>query len=50
MASSNRFQDTDLNLSEKAFEAEFSKLYWDKKDEEAAAAALAAAEKQVTML
>jgi hypothetical protein len=40
-------QDTDLNLSEKEFEAEFNKLYNNKKEEARAAAALAAAEKQV---
>ena len=40
-------QDTDLDISEKVFEAEFNKLYGDKKEEDKAAAALAAAEKQV---
>jgi len=39
--------DTDLNISEKAFESEFNKRYGDKEDEQKAAAALAAAEQQV---
>jgi hypothetical protein len=40
--------DTDLNISEKAFESEFNKRYGDKEDEQKAAAALAAAEQQVS--
>ncbi len=39
--------DTDINESEKVFEAEFKKLYGDADSEKEAAAALAAAEKQV---
>jgi hypothetical protein len=42
--------DTDLNISEKAFESEFNKRYGDKEDEQKAAAALAAAEQQVQWL
>ncbi len=42
--------DTDLNISEKAFESEFNKRYGDKDDEQKAAAALAAAEQQVSEL
>ena len=41
--------DTDLNESEKEFEAEFRKIYGDAESEKKAAAALAASEKQVLM-
>ncbi len=41
-------QDTDLNISEQVFEAEFNKLYANKEDEDKAAVALAAAEQEVT--